>query len=62
MQDGEFFDIAVGVSATGIHIYRERVKVNRFPWPKVLKMSYKNKTFYVKIRPGEVGFQLCVVS
>lgn len=42
-----------------------RLRMNRFPWPKILKISYKRNNFYIKIRPGEyepvestIGFKL----
>ena len=53
-QDAELVNIAVGVSAIGISIYRDQIRINRFPWPLVLKMAYKSDKFYLKIRPGEV--------
>lgn len=42
-----------------------RLRINRFAWPKILKISYKRNNFYIKIRPGEfeqyeatIGFKL----
>lgn len=46
----------LGVCANGLLIYRDRLRINRFAWPKILKISYKRSNFYIKIRPGEVGF------
>lgn len=41
------------------------MRINRFAWPKILKISYKRNNFYIKIRPGEfeqyeatIGFKL----
>ena len=45
----------LGVCASGLLIYRDRLRINRFAWPKVLKISYKRNNFYIKIRPGEVS-------
>lgn len=53
-QDSEGIDIMLGVSANGLLIYRDRLRINRFAWPKILKISYKRSNFYIKIRPGEV--------
>jgi len=51
----------LGVSANGLLIYRDRLRINRFAWPKILKISYKRSNFYIKIRPGEVSWgRLCV--
>ncbi|XP_042607035.1 band 4.1-like protein 1 isoform X7 [Cyprinus carpio] len=44
----------LGVCASGLLIYRDRLRINRFAWPKILKISYKRSNFYIKIRPGEV--------
>ena len=56
LQDAEGEKIKLGVCASGIIVYKDKVQMNRFVWPKVLKMSYRRKKFYIKIRPGEVNF------
>lgn len=58
VQDSEGIDIMLGVSANGLLIYRDRLRINRFAWPKILKISYKRSNFYIKIRPGEVNTNL----
>uniref|UniRef100_I3J1Q8 Band 4.1-like protein 1 n=1 Tax=Oreochromis niloticus TaxID=8128 RepID=I3J1Q8_ORENI len=57
-KDSEGIDIMLGVSANGLLIYRDRLRINRFAWPKILKISYKRSNFYIKIRPGEVNKNL----
>ncbi|XP_013403566.1 protein 4.1 isoform X23 [Lingula anatina] len=52
-RDSELVDITLGVCASGLLVYREKLRINRFAWPKILKLSYKRSNFYVKIRPGE---------
>lgn len=54
-KDSEGIDIMLGVCANGLLIYRDRLRINRFAWPKILKISYKRSNFYIKIRPGEVS-------
>ncbi len=54
LKDSEGIDIMLGVCASGLLIYRDRLRINRFAWPKILKISYKRSNFYIKIRPGEV--------
>ena len=46
--------INIGVSANGVLIYRNKLRINRFAWPKILKLSYKRKYFYIKLRPSDV--------
>ncbi|XP_063075811.1 band 4.1-like protein 3 isoform X2 [Engraulis encrasicolus] len=53
-KDSEGVDIMLGVCASGLLIYRDKLRINRFAWPKILKVSYKRSNFYIKIRPGEV--------
>ena len=64
-RDSEAVDIMLGVCSSGILVYRDRLRINRFAWPKIIKISYKRNGFYIKIRPGEfehfestVGFKL----
>uniref|UniRef100_A0A8C8JYH1 FERM domain-containing protein n=1 Tax=Oncorhynchus tshawytscha TaxID=74940 RepID=A0A8C8JYH1_ONCTS len=64
-KDSEGVEIMLGVCSSGLLIYRDRLRINRFAWPKVLKISYKRNNFYIKIRPGEfeqfestIGFKL----
>ncbi|XP_078072506.1 band 4.1-like protein 3 isoform X11 [Mustelus asterias] len=54
-KDSEGVDIMLGVCASGLLIYRDRLRINRFAWPKVLKISYKRNNFYIKIRPSDVS-------
>lgn len=53
-QDSEGVAIMLGVCSSGLLVYRDRLRINRFSWPKILKISYKRNNFYIKIRPGEV--------
>ncbi|XP_055591596.1 protein 4.1 homolog isoform X3 [Uranotaenia lowii] len=64
-KDSEGVDIMLGVCASGLLVYRDKLRINRFAWPKILKISYKRNNFYIKIRPGEfeqyestIGFKL----
>ena len=64
-KDSAGFDIMMGVCASGLLIYKDRLRINRFAWPKILKISYKRNQFNIKIRPGEfeqfestIGFKL----
>lgn len=64
-RDAEGEKIKLGVCASGLIVYKDKVQMNRFVWPKVLKLSYRRKKFYIKIRPGEfeefaslIGFRL----
>ncbi|XP_045860626.1 band 4.1-like protein 2 isoform X5 [Meles meles] len=64
-KDSESVDIKLGVCANGLLIYKDRLRINRFAWPKILKISYKRSNFYIKVRPAEleqfestIGFKL----
>ncbi|XP_058600462.1 band 4.1-like protein 3b isoform X2 [Onychostoma macrolepis] len=64
-KDSEAVEIMLGVCSSGLLIYRDKLRINRFAWPKILKISYKRNNFYIKVRPGEleqfestIGFKL----
>ena len=64
-KDSENVDIMLGVCSSGILVYRDRLRINRFAWPKIIKISYKRNGFFIKLRPGEfeqfestIGFKL----
>ncbi|KAM3931277.1 band 4.1-like protein 2 isoform 13-T15 [Leptodactylus fuscus] len=64
-KDSEAVDIMLGVCSNGLLIYKDRLRINRFAWPKILKISYKRNKFFIKVRPGEleqfestIGFKL----
>ncbi|XP_061674872.1 protein 4.1-like isoform X13 [Syngnathoides biaculeatus] len=64
-KDIDGVDITLGVCSGGLMVYKEKLRINRFPWPKVLKISYKRSSFFIKIRPSEqeqyestIGFKL----
>ncbi|CAG5892122.1 unnamed protein product [Menidia menidia] len=53
-QDLDGVDITLGVCSSGLMVYKDKLRINRFPWPKVLKVSYKRSSFFIKIRPSEL--------
>lgn len=64
-KDSEGVEILLGVCASGLVVYRDRLRINRFAWGKIQKISYKRNNFYIKLRPGEfeqidntIGFKL----
>ncbi|KAG7273249.1 hypothetical protein CRUP_001345, partial [Coryphaenoides rupestris] len=64
-KDLEGVDITLGVCSGGLMVYKDKLRINRFPWPKVLKLSYKRSNFFIKIRASEqeqyestIGFKL----
>uniref|UniRef100_A0A671LNG3 Band 4.1-like protein 3 n=1 Tax=Sinocyclocheilus anshuiensis TaxID=1608454 RepID=A0A671LNG3_9TELE len=64
-KDSEAVEIMLGVCSSGLLVYRDKLRINRFAWPKILKISYKRNNFYIKVRPGEleqfestIGFKL----
>ncbi|KAM3182402.1 hypothetical protein ACTXT7_012457 [Hymenolepis weldensis] len=61
-RDMENVEIYIGVGYSGIVIYRDRVRIGRFAWPKVLRISYKKSYFYLKIRPDYTEQEEAVVG
>ncbi|KAB1278616.1 Tyrosine-protein phosphatase non-receptor type 4, partial [Camelus dromedarius] len=43
-------EIMIGVMSGGILIYKNRVRMNTFPWLKIVKISFKCKQFFIQLR------------
>ncbi|KAK6485277.1 tyrosine-protein phosphatase non-receptor type 4-like isoform X1 [Huso huso] len=43
-------DILIGVMSGGVVIYKNRVRINCFPWLKIVKISFKCKQFFIQLR------------
>ncbi|XP_035378790.1 tyrosine-protein phosphatase non-receptor type 4 isoform X1 [Electrophorus electricus] len=43
-------EILIGVMSAGIGIYKNRVRINYFPWLKIVKISFKCKQFFIQLR------------
>uniref|UniRef100_A0A673I984 Tyrosine-protein phosphatase n=1 Tax=Sinocyclocheilus rhinocerous TaxID=307959 RepID=A0A673I984_9TELE len=43
-------EIFIGVMSAGIAIYKNRVRINYFPWLKIVKISFKCKQFFIQLR------------
>ncbi|XP_050673133.1 protein 4.1 homolog [Leptidea sinapis] len=52
-KDSEDIDIILAVSASGITILRDSIIMNRFPWTKILKISYNKRTYTLRLRASE---------
>lgn len=40
-EDSEKQQVLLGVNAYGLSVYKEKLRVARFPWPKILKIAYR---------------------
>uniref|UniRef100_A0A674MQJ6 Tyrosine-protein phosphatase n=1 Tax=Takifugu rubripes TaxID=31033 RepID=A0A674MQJ6_TAKRU len=43
-------EILLGVMSAGILVYKNRVRINYFPWLKIVKISFKCKQFFIQLR------------
>uniref|UniRef100_A0A286Y416 Tyrosine-protein phosphatase non-receptor type n=1 Tax=Cavia porcellus TaxID=10141 RepID=A0A286Y416_CAVPO len=43
-------EITIGVMSGGILIYNNRLRMNTFPWLKIIKISFKCKQFFIQLR------------
>ncbi|XP_052592698.1 tyrosine-protein phosphatase non-receptor type 4 isoform X3 [Peromyscus californicus insignis] len=43
-------EIMIGVMSGGILIYKNRIRMNTFPWLKIVKISFKCKQFFIQLR------------
>lgn len=45
----------IGVYHAGINVYEDQMRVNRFLWQTIIKISYRHNRFKIKLRKGEVS-------
>lgn len=43
-------DIELGVSAAGVSVYHNCLKINTFCWSKITKIAFKRKQFFIQLR------------
>ncbi|CAH7193057.1 Ptpn4 [Phodopus roborovskii] len=43
-------EIMIGVMSGGILIYKNKIRMNIFPWLKIVKISFKCKQFFIQLR------------
>ena len=43
----------LGVNASGVLVFRDQLRLNRFAWAKIIKISYKKSDFSVNLMPGD---------
>lgn len=43
-------EIFIGLISAGIAIFKNRVRINYFPWLKIVKISFKCKQFFIQLR------------
>ncbi|XP_059355883.1 tyrosine-protein phosphatase non-receptor type 4-like [Carassius carassius] len=43
-------EMFIGLMSAGIAIYKNRVRINYFPWLKIVKISFKCKQFFIQLR------------
>ncbi|KAJ8012630.1 hypothetical protein DPEC_G00044870 [Dallia pectoralis] len=43
-------EILIGVMSAGIVVYKNRARINCFPWLKIVKISFKCKQFFIQLR------------
>ncbi|XP_063067548.1 tyrosine-protein phosphatase non-receptor type 4-like isoform X2 [Engraulis encrasicolus] len=49
-RDQSSTEILIGVMSAGIAIHKNRVRINYFPWLKIVKISFKCKQFFIQLR------------
>ncbi|CAL1581314.1 unnamed protein product [Knipowitschia caucasica] len=43
-------EILLGVQSGGVLVYKNRIRINYFPWLKIVKISFKCKQFFIQLR------------
>ncbi|CAH2229367.1 jg21774 [Pararge aegeria aegeria] len=53
VKDSDDVDISLAVCAAGISVARDGLVMNRFPWTKILKISYHKRVYTLRLRASE---------
>lgn len=51
-------DIELGVSAAGVSVYHNCLKINTFCWSKITKIAFKRKQFFIQLRREMVSREI----
>ncbi|XP_036337770.1 tyrosine-protein phosphatase non-receptor type 4 isoform X1 [Rhagoletis pomonella] len=50
LQDSNGKDLQLGVSAIGLLVFQNGLRINTFSWSKMVKVSFKRKDFFIQLR------------
>lgn len=53
--DSDRNELQLGVSANGLLVFQNRVRMNMFSWSKMVKLSFKRKEFFIQLRREQVS-------
>lgn len=54
-QDSANKDIQLGVTAIGLVVFQNNIRINTFSWSKIVKISFKRKQFFIQLRREPVS-------
>ncbi|WAQ95138.1 PTN4-like protein [Mya arenaria] len=49
-RDQSNLEIHLGVTSVGLVVFQNNMKINTFPWSKIVKISFKRKQFFIQLR------------
>lgn len=55
-KDSSGKDIVLGVTAIGLVVIQNNIRVNTFSWSKIMKVSFKRKNFFLQLRREVVSY------
>lgn len=55
VRDAEGIEQMVGVSCLGLLVYHDRLRIRRYTWAKIIKITYKEKKFSIHVRPNNAS-------
>lgn len=55
-------DISLGVTSCGMIVYQNDHTVNEFSWAKMLKISFKRRTFFIELKRELVSYKIVVFA
>ncbi|KHJ98643.1 FERM PH-like domain protein [Oesophagostomum dentatum] len=61
-KDNKNAPVGIGICAHGIYIYKDQIRVNRFPWQGIIKIAYRKNHFIIKLKAGEIDKKEATVT
>ncbi|GBP23689.1 Band 4.1-like protein 3 [Eumeta japonica] len=53
VRDSEDIDLVLGICASGVSVCRDGLMMNKFPWAKIIKISYNKRVYTLRLRASE---------
>ncbi|KAH7730140.1 FRM-1 protein [Aphelenchoides avenae] len=61
-KDNKGKSVHIGVSAHGVSVYNDQIRIHRFVWQSIIKIAYRRNVFSIRLKAGEIEKKEATVS